>query len=203
MPDDITAGSEEAASNGRKRRRRARYKRGGGSGARPRRRQANVYAALDLGTNNCRLLIAKDSGDAFKIIDSYSRVVRLGQGLAATGTLSDESMNAAVEAIAVCAAKMKAKRVKRWRCIATEACRRASNGEAFLQRVKDETGLSLEVISPRVESRLAVMGCLNLVDTSKDVALVIDIGGGSTELSWVMLENSGKTKPSVGSIGRQ
>ena len=104
MPDDITAGSEEAASNGRKRRRRARYKRGGGSGARPRRRQANVYAALDLGTNNCRLLIAKDSGDAFKIIDSYSRVVRLGQGLAATGTLSDESINAAVEAMAVCAA---------------------------------------------------------------------------------------------------
>ena len=192
MPDDITAGSEEAASNGRKRRRRARYKRGGGSGARPRRRQANVYAALDLGTNNCRLLIAKDSGDAFKIIDSYSRVVRLGQGLAATGTLSDESMNAAVEAIAVCAAKMKAKRVKRWRCIATEACRRASNGEAFLQRVKDETGLSLEVISPRVESRLAVMGCLNLVDTSKDVALVIDIGGGSTELSWVDVRKLGK-----------
>ena len=82
--------------------------------------------------------------------------------------------------------------MKRWRCIATEACRRASNGEAFLQRVKDETGLSLEVISPRVESRLAVMGCLNLVDTSKDVALVIDIGGGSTELSWVDVRKLGK-----------
>ena len=140
---------------------------------------------MDLGTNNCRLLIAKDAGESFRIIDSYSRVVRLGQGLAATGRLSDESMDAAVEAIGVCASKMKAKRVKRWRCVATEACRRASNGDAFLKRVKDETGITLEVISPRVESRLAVMGCMNLVDHTKDVSLVIDIGGGSTELSWV------------------
>ena len=124
-------------------------------------------------------------GESFRIIDSYSRVVRLGQGLAATGMLSESSMDAAVEAIAVCASKMKSKRVKRWRCVATEACRRASNGEAFLKRVKEETGISLEVISPRVESRLAVMGCVNLVDPTKDVALVIDIGGGSTELSWV------------------
>jgi len=122
---------------------------------------------------------------SFRIIDSYSRVVRLGQGLASTGKLSDESMDAAVEAIKVCASKMKAKRVKRWRSVATAACRRASNGEAFLKRVKDETGITLEVISPRVESRLAVMGCMNLVDTTKDVSLVIDIGGGSTELSWV------------------
>ena len=194
MPDDTTAGSEEPALNGRKRRRRTRHKRGSGSSGRPRGKQANAYAAVDLGTNNCRLLIAKDSGETFKIIDSYSRVVRLGQGLASTGALSDESMKAAVDAMKVCAAKMKAKRVKRWRCIATEACRRASNGEAFLQRVKDETGLSLEVISPRVESRLAVMGCVNLVDPTKDVALVIDIGGGSTELSWVDVRKLGVEK---------
>jgi exopolyphosphatase/guanosine-5'-triphosphate,3'-diphosphate pyrophosphatase len=130
-------------------------------------------------------LIARDAGESFRIVDSYSRVVRLGQGLAATGQLSQESMDAAVEAMAVCASKMKAKRVKRWRCVATEACRRASNGDEFLKRVKVETGITLEVISPRVESRLAVMGCVNLVDPTKDVALVIDIGGGSTELSWV------------------
>ena len=185
MPDEHNAGSGDVAPNGRSRRRRARHKRGSGQGGRSKGRKDATFAALDLGTNNCRLLIARDMGSSFRIIDSYSRVVRLGQGLAATGELSQSSMDAAVEAIAVCASKMKSKRVKRWRCVATEACRRASNGNAFLKRVKEETGISLEVISPRVESRLAVMGCINLVDTTKDVALVIDIGGGSTELSWV------------------
>ena len=185
MPDAQNAGSEQTAPEGRSPRRRPRHKRGSGGGGRSNGNSANTFAAVDLGTNNCRLLTAKDAGESFRIIDSYSRVVRLGQGLAATGKLSDESMDAAVEALAVCASKIKAKRVKRWRCVATEACRRASNGEEFLKRVKDETGISLEVISPRVESRLAVMGCVNLVDPTKDVSLVIDIGGGSTELSWV------------------
>ena len=185
MPDAQSAGSEQVTPEGRSPRRRPRHKRGSGGGGRSNGHNSNAFAAVDLGTNNCRLLIAKDADESFRIIDSYSRVVRLGQGLAATGKLSDESMDAAVEAIAVCASKIKAKRVKRWRCVATEACRQASNGEAFLKRVKDETGISLEVISPRVESRLAVMGCVNLVDPTKDVALVIDIGGGSTELSWV------------------
>jgi len=148
-------------------------------------RRPQTFAALDLGTNNCRLLIARASGDGFKVIDSYSRVVRLGNGLASTGKLSQESMDAAVEALAVCAKKMKARRVKRWRCVATEACRKASNGQEFLDRVKAEAGVNLEIISARVEARLAVMGCINLIDTTKDVALVIDIGGGSTELSWV------------------
>lgn len=184
MPDEQQTGSEQAAPKGRSPRRRARHKRGSGRGG-ANARKSSTYAALDLGTNNCRLLVARDQGETFRIIDSYSRVVRLGQGLAATGQLSEKSMDAAVEAIGVCASKMKAKRVKRWRCVATEACRRASNGEAFLKRVKAETGITLEVISPRVESRLAVMGCVNLVDPTKDVALVIDIGGGSTELSWV------------------
>ena len=185
MPDAQNAGSEQAAPIGRSPRRRPRHKRGSGRGGRSSGKSSQTFAAVDLGTNNCRLLIARDAGESFRIIDSYSRVVRLGQGLATTGRLSEQSMDAAVEAIAVCASKMKAKRVKRWRCVATEACRRASNGEEFLKRVKDETGISLEVISPRVESRLAVMGCVNLVDPTKDVSLVIDIGGGSTELSWV------------------
>lgn len=185
MPDEQNAGSDEVAPNGRGPRRRARHKRGSGGGGRSKKRQSSTYAAVDLGTNNCRLLVARDMGESFRIVDSYSRVVRLGQGLAASGRLSEKSMDAAVEALTVCASKMKSKRVKRWRCVATEACRRATNGTAFLERVKAETGISLEVISPRVESRLAVMGCVNLVDPTKDVALVIDIGGGSTELSWV------------------
>ena len=151
----------------------------------PKGRKPNTYAALDLGTNNCRLLIAKPAGDGFQVVDSYSKVVRLGKGLSASGRLSDESIGLAVDAIGVCARKMKNKQVRRWRCVATQACRQASNGDEFLKTVKAETGVSLEIISPRVEARLAVMGCLNLIDMQKDVVLVVDIGGGSTELSWV------------------
>ena len=158
--------------------RRRNRKRGSNRGKRP-----PAYAALDLGTNNCRLLIARPQGDSFKVIDSYSRVVRLGQGLTSTGRLSEEAMDATIEAAKVCASKIKSKNVKRWRCVATEACRKAENGAEFMQRVKAESGLSFEIISPRVEARLAVMGCVNLIDPTKDVALVIDIGGGSTELS--------------------
>lgn len=162
---------------------------------RKRNRRTKTYAALDLGTNNCRLLIARPRDDGFKVIDSYSKVVRLGAGLQSSGRLSEKSMDMAVEAIGVCAQKMKTKSVKRWRCVATQACRAADNCDEFLDRVKKETGIGLEIISPRVEARLSVMGCVNLVDIGKDVALVIDIGGGSTELSWVdvrtLRENGG------------
>ncbi|MGB6230848.1 MAG: Ppx/GppA phosphatase family protein [Litorimonas sp.] len=190
MPDDHSSGSEgspvSATGNASDPvRRRARLRQGPNGQSRGGHARGRTFAALDLGTNNCRLLIARESGDGFRIIDSYSKVVRLGQGLAGTGALAQDSMDAAVEALKVCARKMKAKRVKRWRCVATEACRRADNGDDFLSRVKDEAGIALEVISPRVEARLAVMGCIKLVDPTKDVALVIDIGGGSTELSWV------------------
>ena len=187
MPDGDMSGSGVAESGPKDAQKptRRRTKRRSSSGNSPKSKRPPTYAALDLGTNNCRLLVARASGDSFKVVDSYSRVVRLGKGLTATGRLSDESMQAAVEALTVCAKKMKARRVKRWRCVATEACRKAANGQEFLERVKSEAGINLEVISARVEARLAVMGCLNLVDTTKDVALVIDIGGGSTELSWV------------------
>lgn len=180
MPDNTESGSvatEHKPSDQQRRSDKRNVRKG--------QRHNPVYAALDLGTNNCRLLIARGNYNNFKIIDSYSRVVRLGKGLESTGRLSEESMDAAVEAIKICARKIKNKRVKRWRCVATEACRKAENGREFLDRVKAESGLSLELISPRVESRLAVMGCVNLVDPIKDVALVVDIGGGSTELSWV------------------
>ena len=182
MPDGDLSGVENTSGEQKSSQVRTRRRSHGRSG---KGRRPQTFAALDLGTNNCRLLIARASGDGFKVIDSYSRVVRLGKGLASTGQLSQESMDAAVEALAVCAKKMKARRVKRWRCVATEACRKASNGQEFLDRVKTEAGVNLEIISARVEARLAVMGCINLIDTTKDVALVIDIGGGSTELSWV------------------
>ncbi len=182
MSDDIpsaeTDNVEAAAAKPAPKRRR---KRKGSSGS----IKNAAFGAVDLGTNNCRLLVAKPSDAGFRVIDSYSRVVRLGAGLSSTGSLSQSSMDAAVEAISVCADKMKHRGVRRWRCIATQACRQADNGAEFMSRVKAETGLSFEIISPRVESRLAVMGCLSLADMSKDVVLVVDIGGGSSELSWV------------------
>ena len=180
MPDQNVSGPAHRSAHKEAGSKRNRTRRRGNNAAR-----TKAYAALDLGTNNCRLLVAKPAGEGFRVIDSYSKVVRLGKGLSATGRLSDESIGLAVDAIEVCARKMKSKNVKRWRCVATQACRQASNGEEFLTEVKSRTGISLEIISPRVEARLAVMGCLNLIDMNKDVALVVDIGGGSTELSWV------------------
>ena len=180
-----------------------------GRGARPNSRRPNgrgktssntpVYAAIDLGTNNCRLLVAKPStgrGRNLRIIDSYSDVVKLGEGLTTTGRLSERSMDAAVEALKVCAGKIQKRDATAWRCVATQACRQAENGADFVKRVRNEVGLRLEVISPRIEARLSVMGCLNLVDPKKDVALVVDIGGGSTELSWVDIRRlkSGRTR---------
>ena len=180
--EPVTQSQDKKCQDGKRQDKQVRPKR---PRQRRRRRKPQYYGAIDLGTNNCRLLIARSMPDGFKVVDSYSKVVRLGAGLSSTGMLSDTSMDMAVEAIGVCAAKMKRKSVTRWRCIATQACRAAGNGDEFLSRVKKETSLTFETISPRVEARLSVMGVLNIIDMSKDVALVIDIGGGSTELSWV------------------
>ena len=142
-------------------------------------------AAVDLGTNNCRLLIAEQSGDGFRVLDSYSRIVRLGEGLNATGALSDGAKERALEALHNCQQKIQRMRADKVRCITTQACRAASNGQEFIRKVRQETGLRLETISPKEEAKLALLGSLDLIDTSGEFALVVDIGGGSTELSWV------------------
>ena len=141
-----------------------------------------TYGALDLGTNNCRLLIAKPGRSGLRVVDAYSRVVRLGEGLAATDALSEQSQARAVAALKVCADKLQKKKVRLTRHVATEACRRARNCADFVERVHRETGLYLDVISPAEEARLAVLGCQALLDAKKPYALVFDIGGGSTEL---------------------
>ncbi|MBU6267222.1 MAG: Ppx/GppA family phosphatase [Sphingomonadales bacterium] len=146
------------------------------------------YAAIDLGTNNCRLLIARPSGDNFVVVDAFSRVVRLGEGLAQTGLLSDEAMERAVSALRICAEKLKRRNVHLARSVATEACRRAANGNAFIDRVRRETGIVLDVISAREEARLAVLGCHILLEPGHGPALIFDIGGGSTEL--VLIEST-------------
>ncbi|MFC7290689.1 Ppx/GppA phosphatase family protein [Hirschia litorea] len=147
--------------------------------------RSGAYAALDLGTNNCRLLIADRAGDSFRVLDSYSRIVRLGEGLAGSGRLSDAAMARAIEALKNCKSKIDKYHKCQVRCIATQACRIATNGPEFLQEVKRATGLKLDTISPKEEAKLALLGSLDLVDNSKDFTLVVDIGGGSTELSWV------------------
>ncbi len=149
-------------------------------GAREARRQA--YAALDLGTNNCRLLIARPAGDHFTVIDAFSRVVRLGEGLAASGRLSDAAMDRALAALHVCADKLRRRNVSLARSVATEACRRAANGAAFIDRVREETGIALDIITAQEEARLAVLGCHILLEQGHGPAVIFDIGGGSTEL---------------------
>ena len=146
------------------------------------------YAAIDLGTNNCRLLIAKPSGEHFTVIDAFSRVVRLGEGLAQSGRLSDAAMNRTVAALEVCADKLMRRRVHIARSVATEACRRAVNGEEFIARVREKTGIALDIISAREEARLAVLGCHILLEPGSGPAMIFDIGGGSTEL--VLIENT-------------
>lgn len=148
-----------------------------------------AYAAIDLGTNNCRLLIARPSGEGFTVIDAFSRVVKLGEDLAMSGRLSDAAMDRTVQALSICADKLRRRNVYLARSVATEACRRAANGEQFIERVRRETGIALDIISAEEEARLAVLGCQILLEPGTGPAIIFDIGGGSTEL--VLLQQGG------------
>lgn len=150
---------------------------------------AELYAALDLGTNSCRMLIAQPKGNGFHVVDSFSKSVQLGVGLESTGVLSRNSMSRTLQALRVCQQKLKTHNVKRMKLVATEACRRATNGRNFMNRVHKETGLKLEIIEPEEEARLAVISCAPLVSTKTEQLLVVDIGGGSTELVWIDLSD--------------
>jgi exopolyphosphatase/guanosine-5'-triphosphate,3'-diphosphate pyrophosphatase len=158
---------------------------------RPREEPA-LYAALDLGTNNCRLMIATVTNSQFRIVEAFSRIVRLGEGLGLSGRLHDRAMERALRALKICAEKIEKRGVVRVRAVATQACRVARNGRDFVRRVESETGLKLTIISPEEEARLSVAGCASLLDGGDldprpRAALVMDVGGGSTELSWVDL----------------
>src|SRR5215467_13279650 len=141
-----------------------------------------VYAALDLGTNNCRLLIACPAGDGFRVVDSFSRIIRLGEGISQTGAISEAAIERAIAALAICSDKIRHRRAHRLRLIATEACRAAANADHFRERVAAETGIKLEVIDRETEATLAVIGCSPLLDPRGRGAILFDIGGGSTEL---------------------
>jgi exopolyphosphatase/guanosine-5'-triphosphate,3'-diphosphate pyrophosphatase len=156
--------------------------------------QRHTYGAVDLGTNNCRLLIARPTGDSFTIIDAFSRIVRLGEGLGLSGRLSQDAMDRSVAALGVCADKLRRRHVSIARSVATEACRRAVNGREFIERVREETGIALEIIAPQEEARLAVLGCHKLLEPGDGPALIFDIGGGSTEL---VLVEPGEDAPRI------
>jgi exopolyphosphatase/guanosine-5'-triphosphate,3'-diphosphate pyrophosphatase len=144
-----------------------------------------IYAALDLGSNNCRLLVAKPAPDGFRVIDAFSRIVRLGEGVAVTGRLSDAAIGRTIRALKVCAGKMRRDGVTRSRAVATEACRKASNCGVFLDQVRRETGIALEIITSQEEAHLGLHGCVPLLSDHAPQALMFDIGGGSTEVSWI------------------
>jgi exopolyphosphatase/guanosine-5'-triphosphate,3'-diphosphate pyrophosphatase len=189
MEDEARAtglGAPEREPNGSRRGRRSPYRhprydaggpRGGGGGP-----SGPTYAALDLGTNNCRLLVARATRDGFRVVDAFSRIIRLGEGITSSGRLSEAAIVRAVEALRVCRAKMKNRGVSRARLIATEACRAAGNGLDFLERVRNEVGIDLEIVDRETEARLAATGCTPLVDPAAEGVILFDIGGGSSEL---------------------
>lgn len=154
---------------------------------------ASVFAALDLGTNNCRLLVATPATRGFRIIDSFSRIVRLGEGMGESGQLGEAAMERAIGALSVCADKIARHAGARVRAVATQACRSATNGAEFVARVAARTGIHLSIIAPLEEAQLSVAGCLDLLDRNMRAALVLDVGGGSTELSWIDLTAPGLT----------
>jgi len=151
------------------------------------RMEPRAYAALDLGTNNCRLLIASPTARGFRVLEAFSRIVRLGDGLAHTGRLDGAAMDRALAALKICADRIRRRGAPHVRAVATQACRSAENGADFIARVEAETGLKLSIITPKEEARLSVAGCVALLDRDCDAALVVDVGGGSTELSWIEL----------------
>lgn len=146
-----------------------------------------AYAALDLGTNNCRLLVAKPTRRGFQVIDAFSRIIRLGEGVTTTGVLSEAAMWRTKDALRVCASKMARHNVVGARLVATEACRAAENGPGFIDSIRRDLGLDIEILTREAEAQLAVSGCASLIDDGSDHALVFDIGGGSSELIWLDL----------------
>lgn len=160
---------------------------------RPFPRGSESYAALDLGTNNCRLLVGVPTVSGFRIVDSFSRIVRLGEGLDASGNLCSAAMDRALAALQQCSARLARRRVRKLRAVATEACRRAANGIDFISRIRNETGLPFEIIAPREEAELAIESCSGLLGTSDHRALLFDIGGGSTEIAWIRKGDGGHT----------
>lgn len=167
---------------------------GGRAAGRRRGARGPYYAALDLGTNNCRLLVAEPRRHGFRVVDSFSRIVRLGEGVAGSRKLSSSAMDRAIAALRICRSKLDRRPIAGARLIATEACRRASNGAEFLDRVRRDADIDLEIVDRRTEARLAVAGCTELLDPGAPGAVLFDIGGGSSEIVWLDRRRSGRRR---------
>lgn len=161
----------------------------------PTTRKRHVYGVVDLGTNNCRLLVAVPNPEGFRVIDSFSRIVRLGEGLKEDKNISDVATERTVSALKICKDKMTRRGVTKMWCVATQACREAENGEHFVKTIQDQVKMELDIIDPREEARLAVVGCKALLDTNYNRGIVFDIGGGSTEVIWI--EFDGRRNPKI------
>ena len=149
------------------------------------RNKGHVYGVVDLGTNNCRLLVAIPHQNGFRVIDSFSRIVRLGEGLKEEKRISDQATERTVSALKICMDKMKRRGVTRMWNVATQACREAENGDHFVKTIEEQVKIKLDIIDPKEEARLAVMGCKALLDKNYNRGIVFDIGGGSTEIIWI------------------
>ena len=184
IEEPLNAPPQAVASSGSVQQKMPAAKKAGSSGSGSKAKNY-FYAALDLGTNNCRLLIAEPTNRGFRVVDAFSRIVRLGEGLSSTGRLSEEAIARTMAALKICQDKIKPHQNLRTRLIATEACRKAQNGPEFIRKVEKELGLRFEIINGETEAQLAVKGCSSLIDRQAEASLVFDIGGGSTELIWV------------------
>jgi exopolyphosphatase/guanosine-5'-triphosphate,3'-diphosphate pyrophosphatase len=191
MSDEVRTGSGLDPAHQREPRRRPPWGRrwphrqgqpGGSPDGDGARRRWPAYAALDLGTNNCRLLVARPTGESFRVIDAFSRIIRLGEGLSASGRLSEGAIQRAVEALSICRDKMHNRGVSRARLIATEACRAAANGQEFIDRIRTDVGIELEIVDRETEAQLAATGCTPLMDPESEGVILFDIGGGSSEI---------------------
>jgi exopolyphosphatase / guanosine-5'-triphosphate,3'-diphosphate pyrophosphatase len=162
--------------------------------SRPARHTGATYAALDLGTNNCRLLVARPTADGFRVVDAFSRIVRLGEGLSLTGRLSEPAIERTLVALGICRDKMNARGVTRARTIATEACRSAVNGAEFVASVRERLGVTLEIVDRETEAHLAAAGVGDLADREAKSIVMFDIGGGSSEIIWLGGDGLGRRR---------
>lgn len=183
--DNSTSHNNESGDTNKSGKRRNNRRRKNKRGQNNNNHNQHVYGVVDLGTNNCRLLVAVPSHGGFRVIDSFSRIVRLGEGLKEEKRISDHATERTLSALRICKDKMHRRGVTRMWNVATQACREAENGDHFINTIEEKINIKLDIIDAKEEARLAVMGCKALLDTNYNRGIVFDIGGGSTEIIWI------------------
>ena len=137
-------------------------------------------AAIDLGTNSCRLMITSQKGF---VIYRRTATTKLGEGLHAAGKFTDEAIERGLKCLAEYADIMRDYGVAEYKAIATASCRMAENGADFVKAVEELCGLKLDIVSPEEEALLNVKGARLNADKNAEYVMVYDLGGGSTEIT--------------------